>query len=136
MYRIYADRKLERARKNFRRLSAAHQKLLPLHHAHIEQCAAAVNTNYAFITAIISAATRVFENSDVANVVNSVKTRLSVTRLFGLLDRFLILKYLVLQKRQEVVDFLYEATPFDMDKVVTTVKQFFRDWSREVWLVT
>ena len=44
--------------------------------------------------------------------------------------------YLVLQKRQDVVDFLYEAASFDMDKVMTTVKQFFRDWSREVWLVT
>ena len=43
--------------------------------------------------------------------------------------------YLVLQKRQDVVDFLYEATSFDMDKVMTTVKQFFWDWSREVWLV-
>ena len=29
---------------------------------------------------------------------------------------------------------LFEASSFDMDKVVTTVKQFFRDWSKEVGL--
>ena len=77
--RIYGDRKLERARQNYRSLSPAHQKLLPLHLAHIEQCAATVDTNHAFITAIIAAAENVFENSDVANIVCSIKIIVNLT---------------------------------------------------------
>lgn len=39
------------------------------------------------------------------------------------------------QDEEEAARRLSQASDFDMDKVVTTLKQFVRDWSKEVWLV-
>ena len=111
-------------KKNYHLLPERHKALLKDYPAHIEQCKEAVDANYEFIKAIVSNAIGFLNNSDVSDFVSWKPSKIATSCNNNL------------QLNQSWSDVLHQVKPatcFDMEKVVTTIKQFFRDWSKEVW---
>ncbi|XP_019858904.1 PREDICTED: carnosine N-methyltransferase-like [Amphimedon queenslandica] len=101
-YKAYGYLQIEKMKKNYHLLPERHKDLLKDYPSHIEKCKEAIDANFEFIKGVVSNAIGFLNNSDVSD--------------FSWEDA-----------QCQVVP----ATCFDMEKVVTTIKQFYRDWSKE-----
>ncbi|CAK9303604.1 unnamed protein product [Gordionus sp. m RMFG-2023] len=102
-YRIYSIKRLEKGKKFFDTLPMYQQKWIPTFSSTYEDMLTAINANNQFITQIIKHSKHVFQNG-----------------------------YDYFDKRYVIKDLHYQIpSQFDMEKVDSTVKQFFRDWSLE-----
>ncbi|XP_065828165.1 carnosine N-methyltransferase-like [Oscarella lobularis] len=109
-YRIHTLKRVARAHQNYSLLPSSHQKILHDFLPHLERIKEAADANYRFILQLLVASRGMFVNSgmtdDVVPPIDPVTGRV--------IDESVPL-----------------ASGVDMDKVTTTVKQFYRDWSIE-----
>ncbi|KAI6655583.1 hypothetical protein LOD99_2082 [Oopsacas minuta] len=100
---------INRVDRNFLKLTPEHRQMLPDFSDRLHRLKAAIKTNTDFINTILSSCDQVFVNSDVANRSDLDLANASIN------DK-------TLQP---------SLTKMDIDKVITTLKQFYRDWSKE-----
>ncbi|KAM7449839.1 hypothetical protein ABFA07_002488 [Porites harrisoni] len=102
-YKEYSLRKLQRTKENYTFLPRRHKEMLPNFKDHLKKIEQCIEENQKFLFKIISETNEMFENRD------------STTRIRGAPND---------PASQPI-------SGFDMDKVITTMKQFVRDWSDE-----
>jgi carnosine N-methyltransferase len=105
-YRTDCYKRIEQADRNYAQLPVAHQSMLSSYPKHLEALKEAVDENYRFLCSIVESCSGVFCNHSELTKSASV-------------DEF-----------NNGGQYIFPATGFDMDKVRTTLKQFYRDWSK------
>lgn len=101
-YKKHALLKLQRTCNHYRELPEAHKQMLIKFPGHLDDVRQGIEENYKFVRRIVSSAVGMFENSEVSHFDSSV-----------------------------AMEQMQHATEFMMEKVKTTIKQFYRDWSAE-----
>jgi carnosine N-methyltransferase len=107
-YRTFAMRRVARAHENFSCLPLHHQQLLNDFLPNLDRLKAAIDTNHQFIDRLMKSAQGMFVNSSVADALPRPVDDSDRSGPTGCVP-----------------------SSFDMEKVKTTIKQFFRDWSAE-----
>jgi carnosine N-methyltransferase len=102
-------RRVARAHENFSCLPLHHQQLLNDFLPNLDRLKAAIDTNHQFIDRLMKSAQGMFVNSSVADALPRPVDDSDRSGPTGCVP-----------------------SSFDMEKVKTTIKQFFRDWSAEV----
>ena len=108
-------KRVAQSHENFSCLPSYHQQLLHDFLPNLERLKAAIDVNYEFVDKLLKSAQGMFVNSDVADSPpcgrgdNCKEYSVSDSRLCS-----------------------HIPSGFDMEKVKTTLKQFYRDWSAEV----
>ena len=122
LVRSYARLRLQKLWFAFTKLPKSHRLLLPDFPSHMKECFKAAEENSKFLNSIVANAVGVFQNSDVSEFVSSSSTKtLTIT-----------ISCSVSQDPSSASSSVHEARLFDMTKVGTTLRQFYRDWSKEV----
>jgi carnosine N-methyltransferase len=104
----FAMRRVARAHENFSCLPLHHQQLLNDFLPNLDRLKAAIDTNHQFIDRLMKSAQGMFVNSSVADALPRPVDDSDRSGPTGCVP-----------------------SSFDMEKVKTTIKQFFRDWSAE-----
>ena len=107
----FAMRRVARAHENFSSLPLHHQRLLKDFLPNLDRLKAAIDVNHEFIDRLMKSAQGMFVNSRVADTLPRPVDD---------------------PGRNGANGCIAAASSFDMEKVKTTIKQFFRDWSAEV----
>ncbi|XP_029212129.2 carnosine N-methyltransferase-like [Acropora millepora] len=101
-YKHFSARKLQRIKDNYTFLPRTHREMLPHFKDHIKKITQCIEENQNFLNRIVSHTGEMFENRDHTRVPMSPADPAS-----------------------------QPISGFDMEKVLTTLKQFVRDWSDE-----
>ncbi|XP_073240497.1 carnosine N-methyltransferase-like [Porites lutea] len=101
-YKEYSLRKLQRTKENYTFLPRRHKEMLPNFKDHLKKIEQCIEENQKFLFNIVSETNEMFENRDSTRIRGAPNDPAS-----------------------------QPISGFDMDKVITTMKQFVRDWSDE-----
>ncbi|XP_068711651.1 carnosine N-methyltransferase-like isoform X2 [Montipora capricornis] len=101
-YKEFSSRKLQRIRDNYTFLPRRHREMLPNFKDHLKKIEQCIEENQNFLSRIVIHTNEMFENRD--------HTKIPMTPTDPAIQ---------------------PVTGFDMEKVMTTLKQFVRDWSDE-----